>query len=281
MLKEGRGKTPTSAIGEMGSLWQLPLYAAAGALAGLVGGLFGLGGGVILVPALLFLYALQGFPPQLVPIASVATSLATIPVTAAASAWAHWRLGSLDLGLTLRLLPGLILGAVFGAWLAEYLPAHQLKALFSGYLLVVAVQMFGFTPQAGKTFPGSRVWFGVGGGIGALSAMLGIGGGTLTVPFLVWGGVPIRVAVAVSSACGLPIALAGSLSYALLGLNAADLPPGSLGYVYLPAFFSIVATSLVTSPLGAKLAHRLPTKVLRRLFALSLAVMGLKLLYGG
>lgn len=262
-------------------LWQLPLYAAAGALAGLGGGLFGLGGGVVLVPALWFLYAWQGFPPQFVPIAAVATSLATIPLTAAASAWAHWRLGSLDWRLTLRLLPGLVLGAVCGAWLANYLPAHQLRALFAGYLLVVAVQMSGLGPKAGKIRLGSRGWFGVGGGIGALSAMLGIGGGTLTVPFLVWGGVPIRVAVAVSSACGLPIALAGTLSYALLGLSAPDLPPGSLGYVYLPAFFGIVATSVLTSPLGAKLAHRLPAKALKRLIALSLAVIGVKLLYGG
>nr|BAL54114.1 hypothetical conserved protein [uncultured Gammaproteobacteria bacterium] len=265
----------------MGPLWQLPLYGAAGALAGLVAGLFGLGGGVVLVPALLFLYAWQGFPPESIPVAAVATSLATVAVTAAASAWAHHKLGSLDWQAVWRLAPGVVLGSGGGAWLAERLPGGWLKTLFAAYLLAVAAQMVrGFPSPAGQAPPRLWVYGGAGSLIGALSAMLGIGGGTLTVPFLLWSGFPIRRAVAVASALGVPIALAGTLSYALLGLNAPSLPPGSLGYVYLPAFSAISAASLVTAPMGARLAHRLPSEVLKRLFALSLALIGLKLWYG-
>jgi uncharacterized membrane protein YfcA len=258
---------------------QLPLYGAAGAVAGLVAGLFGLGGGVVLVPALWLLYAQQGFPPQFVSLSAVATSLASITVTAVASAWAHWRLGALDLRTTFGLLPGVVLGSVVGAWLAERLPGSWLKALFAGYLLVVAGQLLSFQPRPGRVQPKPSGQALAGGIIGILSAMLGIGGGTLTVPFLVWCSLPMRVAVAVSSALGLPIALAGTFSYAVLGWGAPGLPPGSIGYVYLPAFFGVIAASIVTAPLGARLAHCLSAEVLKRLFALSLVVISLKILY--
>ncbi len=260
---------------------QLPWYGAAGALAGLVAGLFGLGGGVVLVPVLLFLFARQGFPPQCIPIAAVATSLATVVVTAAASVWAHQRLGSLDWNAVGRLLPGIVLGSMFGAWLAERLPGGWLKTLFAVYLLVVAGQMIRrWQPEPGAAQPRSWIMLGAGGAIGTLSAMLGIGGGTLTVPFLIRCACPMRVAVAVSTACGLPIALAGTLSYTVLSWDAPDLPPGSIGYVYLPAFFGIVATSILTAPFGARLAHRLSAEVLKRLFAGVLVLISLKILYG-
>lgn len=265
----------------IGPALQLSLYGAAGALAGLVAGLFGLGGGVVLVPALWFLFAWQGFPPQFIPVAAVATSLATIVVTAVASVWTHLRLGSLDWNAVGRLLPGVVLGSMFGAWLAERLPGDWLKTLFAVYLLVVAGQMiWRWQPKPGAAQPRSWIMLGAGGAIGTLSAMLGIGGGTLTVPFLVRCAFPMRVAVAVSSACGLPIALAGTLGYAVLGWDAPNLPPGSIGYVYLPAFFSIVATSILTAPLGAWLAYRLSAEVLKCLFALGLVLISLKILYG-
>lgn len=236
----------------------------------------------MLVPVLLFLFAWQGFPAEFIPIAAVATSLATIAVTAAASVWAHQRLGSLDWNAVGRLLPGVVLGSMFGAWLAERLPGGWLKILFAVYLLVVAGRMIRrWRPEPGAVQPRSWIMLGAGGAIGTLSAMLGIGGGTLTVPFLVRCAFPMRVAVAVSSACGLPIALAGTLSYAVLGGDVPNLPPGSLGYVYLPAFFGIVATSIVTAPLGARLAYRLSAEVLKRSFAGVLVLISLKILYGG
>ncbi len=261
---------------------QFPGYAAIGALAGLVAGLFGLGGGVVVVPALLLLFAWQGFPAQWIPIAAVATSLAAMVVTAAASVWAHVKLGSLNWYAVNRLLPGVVLGSMVGAWLAERLPGSWLKTGFAIYLLVVAGQMIGsFQPKSGEAQPSAWLMLGAGGAIGTLSAILGIGGGTLTVPFLVWGGFSMQAAVAVSSVCGFPIALAGTLSYAVLGWNTPNLPPGNLGYVYLPAFFGIASTSLLTAPLGARLAYRLPGKVLKRWFAGVLILISLRILLSG
>ncbi|WP_022948107.1 sulfite exporter TauE/SafE family protein [Methylohalobius crimeensis] len=258
------------------------LYAAAGGLAGLTAGLFGLGGGVVLVPALLYLFAWQGFPPPYIPVAAVATSLATIMVTAIVSIGAHHRLGSLDWRAASRLFPGIVIGSLFGAWLADQLPGDWLKTVFAVYLLGVAMQMlWRWRPAPAVTQPQPWLLTGVGGAIGTLSAMLGIGGGTLTVPFLVKCAYPMRVAVAVSSACGFPIALAGTIAYGILGWEVADLPSGSAGYVYLPAFFGIIAASMLTAPLGARLAHRLPAETLRQLFAGVLILIGGKVLYGG
>ncbi len=260
----------------------LPLYVICGAVAGLLAGLFGLGGGVILVPALLFLFAWQGFPSQTIAVTAVATSLATIVVTGLSSALAHRRLGSLKWEAVQHLLPGIVLGAVAGAWLAEQLPAEWLASVFALYLLGVAVQMgWRWQPNPGARFPNPSLLTTAGGGIGMLAAMLGIGGGTLTVPLLVRWAFPMRTAVAVSSACGLPIALAGTVSYGVLGWNTPGLPPGSIGYVYLPAFLGIVASSTLVAPFGASLAHRIPAQVLKRLFAVILIGIAIRILYDG
>jgi len=260
----------------------LPLYALCGAAAGLLAGLFGLGGGVILVPALLWLFAWQGFPAETVAVTAVATSLATIVVTGLSSALAHYRLGSLDRKVTAGLLPGIVLGAVAGAWLAERLPGGWLKTAFALYLLLVALQMAGrWQPRPGGRPPEPAWLAGAGSVIGMLAAMLGIGGGTLTVPLLVRWAVPLRNAVAVSSAAGLPLAVAGTVSYGVLGWDETGLPPGSFGYVYLPAFLGVVSVSVLTAPLGANLAHRLPARTLKRLFAVILVLIALKILLNG
>ncbi len=259
----------------------LPLYVVCGAIAGLLAGLFGLGGGIILVPALLFLFAWQGFPTQTIVVTAVATSLATIVVTGLSSTLAHHRLGSLQWEVVKRLLPGIVLGAVGGAWLAEQMPADWLATIFALYLLAVAIQMgWRWQPNpGGKPKPS---WLtAAGGAIGMLAAMLGIGGGTLTVPLLVRWAYPMRTAVAVSSASGLPIAAAGTVSYGVLGWDTPGLPPGSLGYVYLPAFFGIVASSILIAPLGAALAHRLPAQRLKQMFAAILVVIAIRILYAG
>ena len=257
----------------------LPLYVLCGGAAGLLAGLFGLGGGVILVPALLWLFAWQGFPAETIVVTAVATSLATIVVTGLSSALAHHRLGSLDWPVTMSLLPGIVVGAIAGAWLAEQLPGGWLKTAFAVYLLIVALQMgWRWQPKPGAR-PPRPVWLtSAGGVIGMLAAMLGIGGGTLTVPLLVRWALSMRSAVAVSSAAGLPIAAAGTVSYGVLGWDAPGLPPGSLGYVYLPAFLGIVSTSTLAAPVGARLAHRLPSRTLKRLFAVILILIAVKML---
>ncbi len=258
-----------------------PFYVLLGGLAGLLAGLFGLGGGIILVPALLLFFSWQAFPADLIPIMAVATSLATIIPTAISSVQAHHRLGSLDWEAVKGLVPAIVMGAILGAWLADKMPGNWLKIIFAGYLILVSMQMgWRWRPNPGVKRPNFPVLFGSGGVIGTLAAMLGIGGGTLTVPLLVKFSYPMRTAVAVSSACGLPIALAGTAGYGWLGSDQSGLPPGSMGYVYLPAFFGIILASIMTAPLGAKLSHQLPADTLKRAFSVLLLLIGLKILYG-
>jgi uncharacterized membrane protein YfcA len=252
-----------------------------GAFAGLLAGLFGIGGGLVLVPFLIWLFTQQGITENIVMIMAVATSLATIIITSISSVLAHHRLGALIWVAVFKLAPGIFTGAVLGAIIADYLPATKFKTIFAFFLLFVSLQMaFQFRPEAGG---GLKLNYGfaviAGSVIGVLSVILGIGGGTLTVPLLVKCRFPMRNAVAISSACGLPIAIAGTLSYAWLGWNQVGLPYGCVGYIYLPAFFAIVATSTIMAPFGAKLANKLPTQQLKRYFSILLFVVAIKLLY--
>ncbi len=251
-----------------------------GLLAGLLAGLFGIGGGLVIVPVLAMLFSAHNFPSGLTLIMAVATSLATIILTSTASVWAHHRLGAVVWTQVFRLTPGIMLGAVLGAVLAKQIPADHLKIILAVFLCYVGLQMALQTkPKTGlKPFSGlmdfAMAWL-----IGLFSAIVGIGGGTLTVPYLVKGQMPMRNAVAVSSACGLPIALMGTLSYAWLGRTAAQLPEASIGYIYLPAFLGVGLASVLTAPIGAWLANRLPAKQLKRYFSLLLFIMAIKLGY--
>jgi uncharacterized membrane protein YfcA len=181
----------------------------------------------------------------------------------------------------LRLAPGIVLGALAGAAIADRMPSDALRVFFALFELSVAVQLgLGLRPSAHRQVPGRWALAGAGAVIGTVSALVGIGGGTLTVPFLVWCNVAMRNAVATSSACGLPIAVAGTLGFVVAGWREAQLPAWSTGYVYWPAFAGIVAASIVFAPLGAWLAHRLPGAVLQRVFALFLALLGVRMLMG-
>lgn len=249
-----------------------------GMVSGVLAGLFGIGGGLVIVPVLAVLFKEQGFSADLIMIMSVATSLAVISFTAVSSVWAHHRLGSVIWSKVVRLFPGIIIGSALGAVVAKQISADALRVFLVVFLLYVGVQMaLQISPKAGLVNQSKPLDFFVAIIIGLLSAIVGIGGGTLTVPYLVRGQMLMRNAVAVSSACGLPIAIAGASSYILLGLTVANLPAGSLGYIYLPAFLATGLTSILTAPLGAKLAHRLPAQKLKRYFSLLLFVMAAKL----
>ncbi|MGR8940771.1 MAG: sulfite exporter TauE/SafE family protein [Gammaproteobacteria bacterium] len=251
-----------------------------GAVAGLFAGLFGIGGGLIIVPVLAMLFAAQGFPPDHVMIMAVATSLATIVLTSMASVYAHHRLGAVIWDKVWRLTPGIILGAALGAMAAEHISGDALCYIFIVYLLYAARQLaWPKNPKVGMQPASRRLDHGAGLIIGCMSALIGIGGGTLTVPYLVYFQIPIRNAVAISSACGLPIAVAGTASYALLGWQAPMLPESSLGYINLPAFAGIVLTSVFTAPIGAKLAGIIPAQKLKRYFALLLLIMAAKMIW--
>lgn len=255
------------------------LYLVLGAAAGLFAGLFGIGGGIILVPFLSWIYADQGMPGDLVMLAAIATSLSTIFFTSISSVNAHHKHGAIKWDIVLKLAPAILVGSLIGAVIADQLETRILKTIFGVFLILVSIQI-GFQIRPRNTALVLGKWLGAFAGmlIGALSSLLGIGGGTLTVPFLMKCGQPIRNAVAISSACGLPIAIAGSIGYVILGWNIPGRPAWSLGYIYGPAFLGIVLSSVLFAPLGAKLTHTLPTARLRKLFAVFILIVGCRLL---
>ncbi len=257
----------------------LASYLVLGAMAGLLAGLLGVGGGLIIVPVLALLFSVQGFSDQHLMHLAIGTSLATIVVTALSSTLAHQRRGAVHWSAFRGLSLGILVGAGAGALSADRLSGPMLRALFGVFELVVAAQLaIDRVPRAHRTLPGG-VGLGVtGAGIGAVSAVLGIGGGTMTMPFLLWCNVPVRQAVGTSAACGLPIAAAGTLGFIISGHDASGLPPGAIGYVYAPAVAAIVAASVLGAPLGASLAHKVQPSTLRRGFALFLAALGARML---
>ena len=252
-----------------------------GVVSGLLAGLFGLGGGVIIVPALVWLFSYQQFPHEYMMIMAVATSLATIVPTSIAALLAHHSFGTILWGRVYRLTPGILLGAGGGALVADLIDAGALKGLFIGYLFYVGIRM-AMQAQAvcsdKRLKANKRLDYIAGLGIGGLSSLLGIGGGTLTVPYLLSRHLPMKNAVAVSSVCGLPIALSATFVYVFLGENQLYLPVWSFGYVYLPAFSGIAVCSVLTAPLGAAMANKLPAKKLKRYFSLVILLIAIKMI---
>lgn len=257
----------------------LPLYLLLGAFAGTLAGLLGVGGGLVMVPVLVFIFQGQAMHGPVIMHMAIGTSLAIIMLTSLASIRAHHQRGAVLWPVCWRLTPGIVLGALSGAVVADALPDGVLKPLFGVFELLVALQMWlGVKPSAQRDMPG---WSGMGFTgwvIGAVSAIVGIGGGTLTVPFLTWCRVGIHNAVATSAACGLPIAVAGTLGFIVTGWGKAGLPDMSSGYIYWPAFGAVAVASVLFAPLGAKLAHALPAGKLKKFFAVFLALLGVRML---
>lgn len=256
-------------------------FLALGVVAGLLAGALGLGGGVVIVPALLMLFPLMGFPAAITAQQAVATSLATIAVTSTSSIYGHHRLGAIRWPVALPMAAGILIGAFIGAFVASALPSALLARLFGVFAMIIAVQMAISSQhkQAGgaERLPGHSGLALAGAVIGTLSAIFGIGGGSMTVPFLSACRLRMQQAVAVSAVCGLPIALGGVTGFIIAGWRQPDLPDGSLGFVYLPAAAGIVLTSFPLARLGARLAHRLPAVTLKRVFATALFLIGLNL----
>ena len=259
----------------------LLIFLATGAVAGLMAGLFGVGGGMIMVPALALLLPKSGIEPAVVMQVAVATSLAVIAATSVSSAWSHHRRGGVLWPALRALVPGLMTGSVLGAFVADRLPSRTLAVMVGVGALVTAAQMFANRkPRAARELPGPAGLATVGGVIGLLSSLIGIGGGSLTVPFLSACNVGIRQAVGTAAAAGVPIAWAGALGFIFAGRNLA-LPGPHLGYVSLSGFAGLAAASILTAPLGARLAHGLPPLVLKRAFALLLTGIGVHMLLPG
>jgi len=240
-----------------------------GAVAGFLSGLLGIGGGMIMVPFVDALLRQQAIPPEHSLRMAIATSLATILFTSISSMRAHHRRGGVRWDIAFKLLPGILFGAALGAYLASQLRTRWLLAWFAAFLLFTATQMLMDTkPKPSRALPSKLGLTAVGGLIGGISSIVGAGGAFITVPFLTWCSLAPAVAIGTSAASGFPIAAAGTISYVLNGWHLHL--PQALGYVHLPALFTIVLTSMLTAPLGAGLAHQLPTKRLRRYFACSL-----------
>ncbi|WP_455218442.1 sulfite exporter TauE/SafE family protein [Kaarinaea lacus] len=257
----------------------LALYCLLGAFAGIVAGLLGVGGGLIIVPVLIAIWQSSGFESSYQMQLAIGTSLATIVLTSISSVRAHHGRGSVRWDIFWSLTPGIVIGTWMGAYIATRLPGDVLRNIFGIFELLIAAQMaFSVRPEAQRTLPGIAGMSTAGTVIGSVSAVIGIGGVTITVPFLTWCNVVIHRAVGTSAACGLPIALGGVLGYLLLGWNNPELPEWSAGFIYLPALIGIVVTSILFAPLGARLAHSLSVPVLRRVFAGFLALLGVWML---
>lgn len=246
-------------------------FLALGAAVGFAAGLLGVGGGMLLVPFITVLLAAREFPHELILHMAIATSLATILLTSMSSVLAHHRNGAVRWDIVKLLAPGILVGSWIGPWIGKQMNSTALALFFAVFIALSATQMLIDKKTSGsRELPAAPGMFGVGGLIGLLAGLVGAGGGFISVPFMTWCNVKIHQAVATSAALGFPIALAGTLSNIYFGMAAPDLPAGSLGFVYLPALLVISPVSMLTAPLGAKAAHALPMKTLRKVFAITL-----------
>lgn len=251
-----------------------------GCFSGFLAGLFGVGGGLVLVPFFLFLLQSQNMTHELLMRMAVATSLTTMIITSVMATLTQHHLGTVIWKSVFNLSYGIVFGAVAGAMVMDSMPSNSLHFIFALYMLYVATEMAVSIKIATKfRLLGVLTTRLAGLVIGFVATILGIGGGTLTVPLLAKHQVPMRNAVAISSACGLPIAVVGTISYAVLGWQKTGLPEGSLGYIYIPAFLGVVISSVLSTPIGAGLANKLPTEQLKRYFSLLLFMVAGKLLW--
>ena len=257
----------------------LLIYLATGAVSGVLAGLLGVGGGIVIVPALLLTLEIQHADPSVAMHVAVGTSLAIIVLTSLSSVRAHHRRGAVQWPVVQRITPGIVIGALAGAALADLLSGNALKTFFGVFALVLASYL-GFVrpPKPHRSLPGTTGLGIVGLMIGSVSSLVGIGGGSLSVPFFVWNNLPMRQAVATAAAIGLPIAVGGTAGFIFTGYGEANLPDYSLGYVNGIACALVALASVFTAPVGARLAHTIDPLHLRRAFALLLLLLGLRML---
>ncbi|MBK1704141.1 sulfite exporter TauE/SafE family protein [Halochromatium glycolicum] len=256
-------------------------FLVTGSIAGTLAGLLGVGGGAIIVPALIAIFGALHLEGDWTAHQAIATSLVTIIATGSISAYSHHRRNAVDWPLFRVLGSGLLLGAMLGALIGGQIASVWLQRLFALFLFYTGIRMLlQRRMRALRPLPGAAGLSVTGIGFGSVSALLGVGGGILVVPFLARHGVTLRRAVGTASACGVPIAAAGSVGFIVAGWQRPDLPPYSLGFVYWPAALAIVAASMPMANVGARLAHQLPTQTLKRVFAVMLLLVAAALLRG-
>ncbi len=260
-------------------LLEFGLYLVTGMIAGFFAGLLGIGGGLIIVPVLTTVFVLFLDGEHLVHLA-IGTSMATILITSLASVKAHQKESAVRWDLFKTLTPGVVIGGLLGSLIAHLISAGFLAKLFAIIETAIAVKLLlNMQPSPQRTLPGLIGQSSAGTVIGCLSTLVGIGGGTLTTPYLIWHNVSIRFAIATSSAVSLPIAAAGTLGFMISGWQVTQLPNFTTGYIYWPAFIGITMASFFTAPIGARLTHRLPANTLRKAFALLLFILAIKMFW--
>jgi uncharacterized membrane protein YfcA len=256
------------------------MYLIVGLIAGVLAGLLGVGGGVVIVPMLIFCFTKQGVSPDQMMHLALGTSLASIIFTSISSFMSHHKRGAVEWNIVKRIVPGILIGTFCGTFVASRLSTGFLKGFFCVFLYAVATQMLlNKKPKATRELPQTGGMFGVGSAIGVVSALVGIGGGSLSVPFMLWCNVTAHRAIGTSAAIGFPIAVAGAVGYIVNNPHGTGLPPFSLGFVYLPALIGIVCASVFTAPLGVKLAHALPVDKLKRIFAVFLYLVATRMVW--
>ncbi len=262
-------------------LWLVPLLGLTGIIAGVLAGLLGVGGGIVIVPVLYHVFSYLGIDAEIRMHLAVGTSLATIIPTSIRSSLAHHRKGSFDAALFKAWAPGIFVGVLFGTWLANQVEFVALTSVFAVVALFVSLYMgFGSSDLRLAAAPPTGIASGgLTGLIGILSAMMGIGGGTLSVPIMTLCGIPIHRAVGTAAGLGMVIAIPGVTGFMLGGAGAGGLPPFSVGYVNWLGFFLIVPTTLLSVPLGARLAHALDPRPLRTAFAVFLGITAVRMFW--
>jgi uncharacterized membrane protein YfcA len=255
-------------------------YLALGATAGFLAGLFGVGGGTVLVPVLLLLFDAQLFPTEHVMHLALGTSMAVILFTSLASLRKHHQHGAVNWRVVRSLTPGILFGAALGALFAASIPTRGLGIFFALFVYFAAAQiLLDVRPHASRQLPGMVGMTLTGTLTGWLSSMVSIGGGTIVTPFLLWCNVPLRNAIGTSAAIGFPVAVGGTIGYVVTGMSLTALPAPNVGFVYLPALLWVALASVITAPLGAKATHHMNVKILRKLFAVLLIALATNMLW--
>jgi uncharacterized membrane protein YfcA len=259
--------------------WYLA-YLVLGACVGVLAGMFGIGGGAILVPVLLFLFDAQHFPSGNLLHLALGTSMATIIFTSLASLRKHHQLGAVNWRVVRNITPGILIGTGIGALFATSVSPRFMGVFFALFVYFAAAQiLLDKRPHASRQLPGAAGMTLAGIFTGWLSSMVSIGGGTVVVPFLLWCNVALKNAIGTSAAIGFPVAIGGTAGYVIAGMSAPALPSHTLGFVYMPALFWVALASVITAPLGAKATHGMKVGVLRKLFAVLLIALATKLLF--
>ncbi|WP_298401023.1 sulfite exporter TauE/SafE family protein [Sphingobium sp.] len=266
--------------------WLVPLIAmlAAGLLAGFAAGIFGIGGGFVVVPALLVVLPLLGGTKDAIAHVAIGTSAATIIVTSIRSLLAHAKRGAVEFEVLKTWAPWIILGCGAGVLLASHVDGTTLKMIFGGGVILMSLN-FLLPKVSGKvlsdTMPSGIVRMGIAGGLGTFSSLLGIGGGTIAIMVMTLCGRTIHRAIATASGIGTLIAIPTTIGFAIIGLKEGGLPWGSLGYINIPATLAIASMSMLTAPLGVAAAHSLPAGPLKKIFGVYLLIIGALMLRAG